>query len=62
MKNAVQQKIEDGIADDPHTAPGVAAIRLLIYDKKRHCVITVLTMEMLSASEQAEVMRAGCSA
>jgi len=34
----------------------------LIYDKKRHCVITVLTMEMLSASEQAAVMRAGCSA
>ena len=34
----------------------------LIYDKKRHCVITVLTMEMLSAREQAEVMRAECSA
>ena len=34
----------------------------LIYDKKRHCIITVLTMEMLSASEQAEVMAAGYSA
>ena len=34
----------------------------LIYDKKRHCVITVLTMEMLSAREQAAVMAAGCSA
>ena len=34
----------------------------LIYDKKRHCVITVLTMEMLSASEQAAVMAAGYSA
>lgn len=34
----------------------------LIYDKKRHCVITVLTMEMLSADEQALVAEAGCSA
>jgi len=33
----------------------------LIYDKKRHCVITVLTMEMLSAREQAQVMAAGYS-
>ena len=34
----------------------------LIYDKKRHCVITVLTMEMLSASKQEEVMAVECSA
>ena len=31
----------------------------LIYDKKRHCVITVLTMEMLSTREQAAVIAAG---
>ena len=34
----------------------------LIYDKKRHCIITVLTMEMLSAREQAAVMAAEGSA
>lgn len=27
----------------------------LIYDKKRHCIITVLTMDMLSADEQAMI-------
>ena len=30
----------------------------LIYDKKRHCVITVLTMEMLSADERSMVAAA----
>ena len=34
----------------------------LIYDKKRHCVITVLTMDMLSADEQAMVAEAEYSA
>ena len=34
----------------------------LIYDKKRHCVITVLTWDMLSASEQAMIGAVGeCS-
>ena len=31
----------------------------LIYDKKRHCVVTVLTMEMLSAREKALVGAVG---
>ena len=31
----------------------------LIYDKKRHCIVTVLTMEMLSAEERATVSEAG---
>ena len=35
MKNETQQKIEDGISDDPHPAPGAAAIRLLA-GKTRH--------------------------
>ena len=34
----------------------------LIYDNKRHCIITVLTMEMLSAREQSAVMAVKCSA
>lgn len=31
----------------------------LIYDKKRHCIVTVLTLEMLSAREKALVEAAG---
>ena len=27
----------------------------LIYDKKRHCIVTVLTLEMLSRRERTEV-------
>ena len=35
----------------------------LIYDKKRHCIVTVLTMDMLSADERVMVERAEyCSA
>ena len=30
----------------------------LIYDKKRHCIVTVLTMDMLSPDEQVMVERA----
>ena len=31
----------------------------VIYDKKRHCLITVLTMEMLSYREKQKIQQAG---
>ena len=34
----------------------------VIYDKKRHCLITLLTMNMLSAREKALVQSVECDA